>query len=522
MKHAKTTWCAVLFTLLSVAATNAAAVNEPYVADPKFNNGNPVYELFDATEPMVITGEKLVLDFWTGDTIVAGLVPVTEAGQTRYTVVLARYGQDGNRKTWSDSTLGAVSASGKYVYVPYASAPSNVRAVAVRDITLGTNSDIMVLIDSRDVTTGARTNSLLAVFSEDGKFRGVITHMADASADNIGGAVLMLGGPIMIVSSQPSVDDGPSGARMTVKRYHVDFVAGQPTLPVLDTAFGTNGKVEQTIAGCSRTIGGTPPIVLPMNCDLRVASAYSVNGPWLLIAGDYGNFHGNSGGQDPSYSRDLFVMKLVNQTGARDPTFTSNGLATYATANAGASMNGMVVRYDSNYNPTDIFLLNAFPRACREGFIVAHLNGMSGAYIDRSFTVGGGGDGDPNVCAHVSSFDANDMVMARSGKYLGVAGGRYSGEDGTGINAAITLLNPDNLQSTPHQQNFTNNSGQWAGNTRFNALISSSWPNNGIEGVFSAVGTNYGYYEYGYEDPYSSAVTLRVQPDRIFRNGFEN
>ena len=520
MKLGKTNWLAVLLLLLSVAASNAAAVNEPYVADPKFNNGNPVYEVFDATEPKVITGEKLVLDFWTGDTVVAGLVPVTETGQTRYTVVLARYGQDGNHKTWSDSTPGAVSPSGKYVYVPYASAPSNVRAVAVRDITLGTNGDIMVLIDSRGVTTGARTNSLLAVFSEEGKFRGVITHMADASADNIGGSVLMLGGPIMIVSSQPSVGNGPSGARLIVKRYDVDIVAGQPTLPLLDTAFGTGGKVQQAIPGCSRTINGAPPIVQPMNCDLRVARAYSVNGPWLLIAGDYGNFHGNTSGQDPNYSRDLFVMKLVSQTGARDPTFGSNGLAAYATANAGASMNGMVVRYDSNYNPTDIFLLNAFPRACREGFIVAHLNGMSGTYIDRSFTVGGGGDADPNVCAHVSSFDANDMVMAKNGKYLGVAGGRYSGEDWTGVNASITLLNPDNLQSAPHQQNFSDNSGQYAGATRFNALISNGW--SGAGDIFTALGTHYGYYEDGYEDPYSSAVTLRVLPDRIFRNGFEN
>lgn len=501
MKSGNKRLLATLLTLAAATAASAAGGSEPYAPDARFNNGQVLLDAFHATAPKRITGEKVVLDEETGDTIIAGLIPQASGGQPRGLVVVARYGPDGKHKLWPDASPGAVDASKKYVYVPYNVAPSNVLAIAVRDVSIGSYGDVSVLIDSRDATTNTR--SVVATFGPTGEYKGVITHMASVGVDDVGAKMLPWGSAVFIVSSQPA-GDGPGGNRVVVGKYTINLSDG---VPALDTTFGTNGFVSLAHAGCSRAIG-SPPINVPIPCDLRAERA-QIEGTDIYIAGDFEN---SRVGQ-PSPNRDLFVMKL-STFGAPVTTFGTNGVLTYGSDTLQESLRGLVVRKRNQWS-TDIFLLEAFPRPCGHGFIVPQFNAATGAYIDRSLTMGGGSNADPNVCAGVDWLLANDMALPvndlKSGRYLGVVGSHLHAEPFTGADAFLALFDTQDLQAAPQLQDFTRNSGQFPNDSVFGAVVGKVEDN-----TFTAVGS-----DIGYDGDVSTAMTLRMQQDRIFRNGLE-
>ncbi len=507
MKIREISLLATLLTLATATAASAASVNEPYAPDARFNNGAVILDPFIASTFTRITGQKLVLDEASGDTVIAGLMPVTDTGEARYIVVVARYGPDGKHKLWANGSVGAVDASKKYVYVPYNVAPGNVRAVAVRDVSVGSYGDVSVLVDTRALGPSASVDSVVATFGPSGEYKGVVTHMAQASVDDVGAKIVANGSGGFVVSSQPDIGHWASGAKVVVRRYTINLSNG---VPAFDTSWGNGGKVELALPLCSNLVSGIPPIILPVNCDLRVERvdmpSYDTT---LFIAGDYENR--TVGGVTPN--RDLFVMKINMSTGALVSAFGTGGIVTYGSTDVQETLRGLATRRTSS--GSDLYLLEAFPRACGNGFIVPHFNGNTGAYINRSFTMGGGGNADPNVCGNVDSLLANDMAFPRdafqNGRYLGVVGTHIHAEPYTGTDAFLSLLDIDDLHATPQLQDFTRNAGQYPGDSAFSAVVARVSDN-----TFMAAGT-----DRTYEGDVSTAMTLHMRQDRIFRGGFE-
>ena len=511
MKLRKINLLAMILVASMASTANAASVNEPYAADTRFNDGAAVLEPFNATSLGRISGEKLALDQQSGDTLIAGLVPRSDMGETRYSVVVARYGTNGQHKLWANGSAGAVDASKKYVYVPYNVAPAHVRAVAVRDVVVGPYGDVNVLIDTRGFGASARIDSVIATFGPTGEYKGMVTHMDQPGVDDVGAKIVPYGSNGFVVSSQPDMGDWASGAKLVVRRYSVNLSNG---VPAFDATWGSGGRLELVLPMCSRLLNGAPPVTLPFNCDLRVQRVEMPgSGSSMFIAGDYENQTVN--GVSPN--RDLFVIKIDTATASVVTAFGNAGIVTYGSNATQDTLRGLALRRVVTNPPTavtELYLLDAFPRACGSGLIVPHFNADTGAYINRSFTLGGGSNADPSVCAQTDSLLAADLTLPKNyqqnGQYLGVVGTHLHGEMYTGADAFLALLDVDNLTATPQLQDFTHNAGQHPGDSGFSSVIGSV-----DDGTFTAVG-----FDRNYDGDASTALTLRMRQDRIFRDGF--
>ena len=475
--------------LAAAGVARAAAVDEPYIKDPRFGAGGQVFDpMWAAGSDAVAGGERVALD-GEGNTIVAALANAWPWGNY---LVITRYDANGQRMAWSNSTEGHVDDSGEYLYLMPASMSEGPYITAVRDVQADYSS-IQVLVDARMDMSASNTDSMIVTFSRSGAYKGIVTHKATPDVDDVGTALIPWGSDIFVVSS--------AGTQMDVARYSMNYSGG---LPVLNTAWGDAGRVSQTLMKCKRQVGG---VMIPSACSLHGQRAF-IKGTDIVMAGEFDNDAGRT---------DLFVMAFsVNPpaTGANLPGYP----ITWDLDGVDDNLRGLVFRHKFHppqHPQNELYVLDAFQRPCGRGFVVARFNADTGAFIDRSDISGGGTNTDPNVCNSTGWLMANDMTVAQNyastNRYLAVVGGHLSGEPYTGMNAFLALVDTQNMQSSVQVQDFTGNGGLYPADTTLNAVRG-----NVEDGSYTATGTHWNY-----DHDQSSAVTLRLLPDRIFRHGFE-
>lgn len=479
--------------LLVLACSVQAAVNEPYVRDVGFaGNGmvsDPMVNLAPG-DPARAAGQRLVLDA-DGSAVVASMSKAWLFEDLNY-LVIARYDRHGQRMGWSNPTTGYADTSGEYLLVQPNTAPENLRITAVQDVKIGPYGDINVLVDalSSDAET---TDSLVITFGEDGEYKGVVTHMATAFEDDTGVAILPWGSDMFIVSS--------SGTQVDMARYSLNLSNG---VPALATSWGSMGRVSQRMMNCHRQVGGVPIIsACPLRAWRAVQESYSPSR--IYVAGEYA--------AEGSQGSALFVMNFDASDGATRTGYP----VTWGFDGYEDGLRGLALR--SKTRPpqrpqNELYLLDAFPRPCGHGFVVVRLNADTGAYMDRSYTKGGGTDPDPNACAQKDSFLAKDLVLAQdftnASRYVAVVGAHLHSELYTGSDAFLALVDSQDMHAEVQIQDFTSNVGQYPDNTTLNAVSG-----NVLDGSYTATGV-----QSNDDGDASSAVTLRLLPDRIFRNGF--
>ncbi|MDN5924008.1 MAG: hypothetical protein L0H70_03295 [Xanthomonadales bacterium] len=480
--------------LLMVASVAQAAVNEPYVADVGFGVhgivSDPMVNL-DPNNPARASGQRLVLDD-DGSTVIASMATVWFMQDINY-LVIARYDRHGQRLGWSHPSAGYADTSGKYLYVPPITAPENLRISAVQDVKIGNYGDIYVLVDalSADAET---TDSLVVTFGPDGEYKGIVTHQATLFTDDTGVAILPWGSSVFIVSS--------AGTQVDMARYSINLNNG---VPALMTSWGSSGRASQVMFQCHSQVAGTT-IVVP--CPLRARRAIlaepSSTPSRIYVAGEYG---------EQGAETTLFVMYFDTIAGASNSGFpTPWGFPGYDDGMRGLAFRSKTLLPQRSLN--ELYLLNAFPRPCGYGFVVLRLNADTGGFVDRSYTKGGSTNPDPNACAQVDSFIANNLSLAHdythASRYVAVVGAHVHGELYTGLDAFLALIDTQNLHDTVQIQDFTENAGQYPSDTIFNAVRG-----NVVDGSYTATGM-----DRSYDRDASSAVTMRLVTDKIFGNGF--
>lgn len=503
--HRYKIWMAGLALLLASVEAVQAAVNEPYVADGKFGGNGTVYDplvnLAPAAAPRA-GGERLVVDA-DGGTVVAGLATVSFFFDWHYLVV-TRYSATGQRQAWSHPSDGYTDDTHQYLVVPPIGETESLQITAVADVKIGPYGDINVLVDGLNPDTEANTRSMVVTFGPDGAYKGIVTHMATPAEDDVGVALLPWGSSMFIVSS--------AGTKVNMARYNLNMSNG---VPALDTTWGNAGRVSQTLFLCAHYV--TNIGVIQNNCTLRARRALiaeTANATSIYVAGEYANDQGDGVGQS-----DLFIMHFSPADGAGNAAYP----VVWNSATEGESLRGLAFRNKTSAPQraqNELYLLDAFPRPCGSGFIVQRFNADTGAYINRTYTSGGGTNPDPNVCAGVTSLEATDLALSvhydgtlghQASRYLAVVGSAFDGEPYTGKNAFVALVDSTNMTSTPQVQEFTHNAGQAPDNAGFQAVVG-----NFADGSYTATGKSTND-----DGDTSLALTMRVHPDRIFTNDFE-
>lgn len=494
-----------LALLLMLAGAAQAAVTEPYVVDENFGTHGTVYDALvnlSGTDLPRVSGERVAVAA-DGSTVVAGLATVWFFGDWNYLVV-TRYDANGQRQTWAHPSTGYTDAAHEYLYVAPVTAPENLHITAVADVKIGPYGDINVLVDGLHPDTDSETSSLVVTFGSDGAYKGIITHMDTPAENDVGAAILPWGSNMFIVSS--------AGTEVTVARYSLNLSDG---VPALDTAWGNAGRFTQTLFHCDHYV--TNIGLIPADCALRARRAVlaeAIDSTSIYVAGEYINNRGGGVGQS-----DTFLMHFSTPDGSSKPAYP----VTWDSPGTEDGLRGLAFRKRVSVPQrlqNELYLLDAFPRACGSGFIVGRFNADTGAFINRTYTSGGSADTDPNACAAKTSLEATDLTLAQHfngvffgvNRYLAVVGSAFNGEPYTGKDAFVALVDSADMHSTPQVQTFTDNAGRYPDNAGFNAVVG-----NFADGSYTATGQSVSDAGDG-----SLALTIRVHPDRIFSNDFEN
>lgn len=480
--------------LLAVGYTLTAAAAGPWVADPHFGiNGlvtDPMF-VFSPGDLPLTSGRHVAVDE-DGSTVVAALSKSTATPYQTPFLVIARYDRHGQRVAWSNPTAMYVDPSGEYLYLRPAFPGINLFIAAVRDMQIDGFGNIQVLVDAQNGPNAGSIDTFIVTFGADGAFKSVVTHQASLD-DDVGAAIVPWGSDMFVISTENST--------VHVARYHLNTNNG---IPDLDTDWGNVGRVTQTLVMCKRLVGG---VLIPVACNLRARHAEIV-GTDLYIGGEY---------DTDGAETDLFVIGfslIYAQAGTSVPGYPF----VWGFGGIDDNLRGMVHRsgfFAPAHPQNEWYLLDAFSRPCRYGFVVARANADTATYIDRTWTQGGGTNTDPNVCAATSSLQANGLALARdfskANRYLAVVGGHTSGEPYTGTNAFLALVDTQNLQASVPVLDFTDNAGQYPSDTTLMHV-----QGNVEDGSYTATGV-----QFDFDGDSSRAVILRTLPDRIFSHGFE-
>ncbi len=491
-------WLTGATLALVLSGATQATAGPVYVPDRNFGNAglvfDPLVNLTPAAPPRA-SGERLVLDA-DGSTVVAGLGRMMFGSEINYLVV-TRYGLDGQRQVWSNPTTGATDDTHQYLYVHPITAQM-VRITAVKDIKIGPYGDINVLVDALASDTDPTTNSLVVTFGPGGENKGISTNMATPGEDDVGAAIMPWGSDMFIVSS--------AGDKVTVSRYTLNHSSG---VPALDTTWGSVGRATQSLMRCRRLAGSVGWITVPCQLRARRALLAEATPTSIYVAGEYANDPGDSAPQS-----DIFIMNFRSSDGSSNPAYP----VTWDSPTLEDGVGGLAFRNKSlapQRSQNELYVLDAFPRPCRSGFIVGRFNADTGAFMNRTWTQGGGSDADPSACASVTSLEAKDLIMPQNyvgaDRYLVVAGTRFTGAMYTGNNAFLTLLDTQDLQATATVLELTQNAGQFPDDAGLNAVTSDY-----SAGTLTATGRSRNY-----DGDSSTALTIRLLPDRIFSHGFE-
>ena len=484
---------------LALGGATQAIAGAVYVPDGNFGNAGSVFDplanLAPSTPPRA-SGERLVLDA-DGSTVVAGMATVWLFGDLNYLVV-TRYGLGGQRQSWSNPTAGYTDDTHQYLLVQPITEPENLRITAVQDVKIGPYGDINILVDALVSNTASTTDSLVVTFGPDGSYKGTITHMATPGEDDTGTAILPWGSDMFIASS--------AGDKVNVSRYSLNLSNG---VPALDTSWGSAGRSTQSLMKCKHYIANVGWITVSCQLQARRALLAQATTTSIYVAGEYANDPGDSTPQN-----DIFIMHFRSNDGGSNPEYP----VTWDSPTLEDGVGGLAFRSKSlapQISQNELFVLDAFPRPCRSGYIVGRFNADTGAFMNRTYTHGGGSNADPGVCANVTSLEAKDLILPQNyvgaGRYLVVAGSRFTGEIYTGKNAFLTQHDTQDLHATAQVNEFTQNAGQTPDDAGFNAIASDF-----ATGTLTATGRSRNY-----DGDSSTALTIRLLPDRIFRHGFE-
>lgn len=484
-----------LALMLTLANAVQAQVNEPYVADWSFGIkgvfSDPLFNLVP-TAPLRAAGQRLVLDD-DGSTVVAGMATVWFFGDLNYLVV-ARYSANGQRQTWDNPSSGYTDDAHEYLFVQPVTMPEDLRLTAVHDVKIGPYGDINVLVDAMESATATTTDSLVVTFGPDGEYKSIVTHMATPGVDDFGAAMLPWGSNMFIISSTSNT--------VNVARYTLNLSNG---VPDLDTTWASSGRASQSLWMCKRLVAGQ---LITVPCALRARRALiSGHSPSpIYVAGEFASSQGGEA--------DLFVMHFSPADGTSNAAYPF----TWGFGGIDDGLRGLALRskFLAPQRPqNELYLLNAFPRPCRSGFVVVRMNADTGEYINRSYTSGGGTDPDPLACSEVRSLEATDLSLPQNyngvNRYLAVVGSSFSGEPYTGRDAFMAMVDTQDMHSTPQVQTFTENTGQYPDDSGFNAVTGDF-----ATGTITATGT---WHDYDHDS--STAVTMRMRTDRIFSDGFD-
>lgn len=492
-------WLAGATLAFILGGTTQAIAGAVYVPDGNFGNAGSVFDPLANLAPTVPargSGERLVLDS-DGSTVVAGIGTVWYFGDLSYLVV-TRYGLDGQRQVWGNPTDGYTDDTHQYLFVQPVTAPEDMRIIAVKDVQIGPYGDINVLVDALVSSSATNTDSLVVTFGPDGAYKGTVTHMSTPGEDDIGAAIMPWGSSMFIVSS--------AGDNVNVSRYTLNLSDG---VPALDTSWGTLGRSTQSLMKCKHYVANIG--LIPVTCQLRARRALLAQAATtsIYVAGEYANDPGDSAPQN-----DIFIMHFRSNDGGSNAGYP----VTWDSPTLEDGVSGLAFRYKSlapQRSQNELYVLDAFPRPCRSGFIVGRFDADTGAFMNRTFTLGGGSNADPGVCASVTSLEAKDLILPQNyvgaNRYLVVAGSRFTGAMYTGKNAFITQLDTQDLQATASVQELTQNASQFPDDAGFNAVTSDY-----LADTITATGRSRNY-----DGDSSTALTIRLLPDRIFRHGFE-
>ena len=495
----QTMWLAGATLALVLGGATQATAGSVYLPDGNFGNAGSVFDPLAnlaPSSPPRGSGERLVLDA-DGTTVVAGIGTVWYFGDLSYLVV-TRYGLDGQRQVWSNPTDGYTDDAHQYLFVQPVTPPEDMRITAVKDIKIGPYGDINVLVDALVSSSATSTDSLVVTFGVDGAYKGTITHMATPGVDDTGAAIMPFGSNMYIASS--------AGDKVTVSRYTLNFSDG---VPALDTSWASGGRSTQTLVSC-RVLAGSVGWI-PVPCKLRARRAVLAQAATtsIYVAGEYANDPGDSAPQS-----DIFIMHFRADGSGSNPEYP----VTWDSPTLEDGVGGLAFRSKSlapQLSQNELYVLDAFPRPCRSGFIVGRFNADTGTFMNRTFTLGGGSNADPGVCANVTSLEANDLILPQDyvsvGRYLVVAGSRFTGAMYTGKNAFLAQFDTHDLHATAQVNEFTQNAGQTPDDAGFTAVTS-----NYSTDTLTATGRSRNY-----DGDSSTALTVRLLPDRIFRHGFE-
>ncbi len=357
------------FLLLAAAP---AALADPYVPDPGYNNGQIGADNFAATGYDYRRGEKLVrLD--NGDIIVAGVVPGVGSAAGHTKMGLVRYNSAGARQTWSNPGANGFY-NNQYVITPCLSTPN--WCGDVRDVKgiYRYGDRIFVLADtenSRLRSVGGNPPLLIwtpypsvdaYVFGTDGSFKGMTVLDSDDYADDesrtvYGGGIAMydnnmLPTAVSLVYAGTGIVDGlyrPRFARFTVAS---DSTMTAQT-DVVEPAFGTwcdNDPCQFN----GIALGGRTSLTAP---------------PRIYVAGARWHPGPNPGQIGWGAGWDAFAAS-VNSNGTPRTAFSGSGL--YDTEGIGSQSGGQKIAVDPGFLTSDdeVFLMANVEQACKDSIAV--------------------------------------------------------------------------------------------------------------------------------------------------------
>lgn len=501
-------WLAALMALMTGAMALAdPIVNLPLTMDARFAGGIVLDPFFtDGSLPVV--GQDMAAD--GSDTIVAGLVPITDHDQQRYIVTVARYGADGQRKSWTAPSSPTVDSSQQYLIVPYNQTPSFVRALAVRDIAVAPSGHIYVLLDSRSTDAGASVDVLLAVFDREGAYKGVTPVMTDPAHDDVGAAVLVVDDALLVVGSQPHTDDRPTGAKLVLARYLID---GDALLP--DSAWAGGGRVERSLTRCSKVVRGST--VVSFNCDLQARRVLvSVEDDALYVGGDY--FNAQAGG---TASRDAFIMKLDPTTGDVDSSFGEAGVLAFGSTDYEEQLKGLILRHDP-WNGDELVALKTYPRRCGHAINLLGFRTDTGALRDGSYIYGGSDQNGDGSCDITNNLEGSDMGLLSAASpadsHLVVVGRQTHGPNYSNGTAVFVLFDATDLHAAAQIVPVAAPGGRTENReSQFNAVIVDSGDGSHAADHFTMFGVHHNI-----DNGTFASKIVRVRLDRIFSDGFND
>ena len=391
------------------------AVADTYLFDSAFNQGHYIVDHFAgpiaADEAGVFTAQMS-----NGDSVVAGLVPSFGAlgtcnnGTDLCRLGLVRYNAQGVRVPWSNPGAYGFNAD---EYVIYPATNTTAKYQFIRDLKVGTNDQIYVMVDTGLPLLAGTKNVEIESFGSDGGFiqsLGVFGLGGGGDTTDFYGAQIgyINNQYVWVMATGYPTQGGPYIAANRLK-IEVNKLLSQ------DPAWGSfySGQSGNRLV-MYRAPGGYCGNV---NCEVTASYAMASensNGGYMYIGGSVYIAGSN---WDP------IVLKINYSNGQADTTFNGTGWSRVAFDEPASSLNDLIAGLYVYHN--EVYLAAQVARKCFQGIGLAKLNGANGQN-QTAFGSGGkivfGGQGNDPICYAYGHQKAVPYAIAATLGRIGVVG----------------------------------------------------------------------------------------------------